>query len=80
MKRTIVILTMIFAAAFSGCSGNKAKELFETAQFEELQNNLDHARLLYQEIITKYPDSECAKQAEDRLTVLQKNINHPARR
>ena len=58
--------------AVSGCSDKRAQELFETAELEELQNNQDHARQLYQEIVKKYPDSEHAKNAEERLSALQK--------
>ena len=46
--------------------------MFETAQFEERQNNPAHARELYQEILTKYPQSPYAKQAEERLRALDK--------
>ncbi len=42
-----------------------------TAQFEERQNNLTHAKELYQEILAKYPDSEYAKAASSRLAALQ---------
>ena len=73
MKHFILILMIIFALGISGCSGNKAEELFETAKLEELQNNPEHASQLYQEIIGKYPESEYAKKAEDRLSALQKN-------
>ena len=73
MKHFILILMIIFALGISGCSGNKAEELFETAKLEELQSNPEHASQLYQEIIEKYPESEYAKKAEDRLSALQKN-------
>ena len=56
----------------SSCAGNQAEELFKTAQFEELQKNREHARQLYGEIIRKYPGSEYAKKAEDRLADLGK--------
>jgi TolA-binding protein len=69
MKR-IVVLGMVLTALLGACSGDKSKELFETAQFEEKQNNQEHARKLYQEIVAKYPNSAAAKQAEERLTVL----------
>ncbi len=46
---------MILALAFSSCSEKKAKEIFEVAQFEELQKNQEHAVQLYEEIIKKYP-------------------------
>jgi hypothetical protein len=55
MKLRILVLIACLGLALAGCSGNGAKELFETAQFEELQNNQEHARQLYEEIIKKYP-------------------------
>ena len=73
MRRIILILTMILALAFLGCSEKKAKELFETAQFEELQKNQVHARQLYEEIINKYPKTDYAKKAEERLSLLKEN-------
>jgi TolA-binding protein len=71
MKRTILVFMMAFALAFSGCSEKKAKELFETAQFEELQKNQVHAKQLYEEIINEYPKTDYAKKAEERLSVLK---------
>ncbi len=67
MKRLAMLCMVLIMAA---CSTDKSKELFETAQFEEKQNNREHARQLYQEIVTKYPKSPLAKQAEERLTAL----------
>jgi outer membrane protein assembly factor BamD (BamD/ComL family) len=63
---------IVIPVFFSGCSDNKAEEFFETAQFEELQNNREHAIQLYEEIIEKYPESEYAKKAQDRLLTLKK--------
>ena len=71
MKRIILTLMMICSLAVSGCSGNSAKELFETAKLEELQNNQEHAGQLYEQIIKKYPNSEYAKSAQERLSALQ---------
>jgi TolA-binding protein len=56
----------------SGCAGDKGKELFETAQFEEKQNNREHALQLYEEIVRKYPQSDFAKKSAERLSSLQK--------
>jgi len=69
MKR-LVLLAMVLMGLFAGCAGDKSKELFETAQFEEKQNNREHALKLYQEIVTKYPDSPLAKQAQERVAAL----------
>jgi TolA-binding protein len=68
MKRMLpAVICAVLALA--GCS-DRAQELFETAQFEEKQNNRDHARQLYEQIVTDYPDSEQARQAKERLTQL----------
>ena len=69
MKR-LMVLGLMLMAFLGGCSSDKSKELLETAQFEEKQNNNEHARKLYEEIVTKYPDSPAAKQAQERLNAL----------
>jgi len=69
MKR-LVVLGMVLIGLLGACAGDKSQELFETAQFEEKQNNREHARQLYLEVITKYPGSPLAKQAEQRLAAL----------
>jgi outer membrane protein assembly factor BamD (BamD/ComL family) len=71
MKRLILISLSIIILAFSSCSGKRAQETYETAQFEELQKNFVHARKLYQEIVTKYPQSEYAAKAAERLKALE---------
>jgi len=50
--------------------GGGAKELLDTAEFEELQRNTTHARELYQEIVQKHPDSPEAAKAKARLQAL----------
>lgn len=65
MRRIMAILLLSLLAA--GCAGEKGKELFETAQFEEKQHNQEHAAQLYREIIRKYPGSDYAGMAEKRL-------------
>ena len=72
MKQTILVLMMIMVLAFAGCTGNNAGELFETAEFEELQKNSIHAAELYKEILEKHPDSKYAQKARERLKVLEK--------
>ena len=59
----------------AGC-GESPQQMFETAQFEELQNNQKHARELYERIIQKHPDSEFAKKAALRLAKLQSKPGH----
>lgn len=67
---TVVFMLAVFAA-FPACSGTGGKELFDTAKFEEVQNNKEHARELYEEVVKKYPKSEYARQAEERLKELK---------
>lgn len=61
----VLLLSMTFA-----CSGDKAKELFETAEFEERQMNLPHAKQLYEEVIRQYPSSKEAEMARTRLSAI----------
>jgi TolA-binding protein len=53
-----------------GCS-DKAKDLFETAVFEENQNNIPHAREIYEELIRAHPSSKQAELAKARLADLK---------
>lgn len=71
MKQVLVILSLALAIALSACTGNGDKELFETAKFEEVQNNKEHAKELYEEIVKKYPKSEYARKAVERLKELK---------
>lgn len=54
-----------------GC-GDKSKDLYDTAQLEEKQNNRPHATKLYRQIVEEYPDSPYANQAKTRLAELEK--------
>ena len=54
-----------------GC-GDKAKDLYDTAQLEEKQNNRPHATKLYRQIVEEHPDSPYANQAKTRLAELEK--------
>ena len=71
MRRIISVLMIIFVLVLTGCSEKKAQELFEIAQFEELQKNQKHARELYEEIVKKYPETDYARKAEERLSALK---------
>jgi TolA-binding protein len=74
MMRCLKILIIILALALvlAACSGNKASELYETAKFEELQNNREHAVQLYEQIIAEYPSSDYAVKAKDRINAIKK--------
>ena len=54
-----------------GC-GDKARDLYDTAQLEEKQNNRPHATKLYRQIVEDHPDSPYANQAKNRLAELEK--------
>lgn len=71
MKKMILTATVMLAIMLSGCSGNQAEELFDTAKLEELQHNPEHAGQLYREIIEKYPESDYAEKAKKRLSELE---------
>ena len=71
MKCFLLCAVVLINLAAAGCVGDKSKELFETARFEEKQNNREHAEKLYAEIVAKYPDSPVAKQVQERLAELR---------
>lgn len=68
MRHLIGALTLVLL--LGGCTGDKAKELLETAEFEERQMNVPHAKELYQELIRLYPSSPQAQTARERLAKL----------
>lgn len=70
MKHVILACLFVIALGLLGCTVDSAKEMFETAQFEEQQNNQAHAKQLYEAIIRDYPNSEYAKEASERLDQL----------
>ncbi len=72
MRPWIHIGAILFCLALVACSGDKAKELFETAEFEERQQNLPHAKQLYEDIVRLYPSSPQAETAKTRLELLNK--------
>ena len=61
MRRFLAACLLLLLA---GC-GDKAKDLYDTAQLEEKQNNQPHATKLYRQIVEEYPDSPYANQGED---------------
>ena len=65
------IAALALTVLLSACGGG-AKEMLETAKFEELQRNTTHASELYREIRRKYPESPEATTALERLTALEK--------
>ena len=67
-----VLLVLILAMPLAGC-GDGAEEMFETAQFEEVQNNKEHARKLYNRILRDHPDSSFAAKARERLAAMERD-------
>ena len=68
MRRFLVASLLLLLV---GC-GDRAKDLFDTAQLEEKQNNRPHATKLYRQIVEEYPESSYANQAKARLAELEK--------
>ena len=68
LKILFLSLIIICVPVLLSCSAENAKELYKTAEFEELQNNRDHANKLYNEIVEKYPESEYAEKARGKLS------------
>ncbi len=70
-----VLLVLILTTAI-GCASaeDRAGGLFETAQFEEKQTNLEHASHLYKEILVSYPDTSWAPKAKVRLEVIDRKM------
>jgi TolA-binding protein len=63
------LATLALACALAAC-GDSADQLLETAAFEEVQRNHEHARKLYREVIERYPGTPQAKTAEEKLRAL----------
>ena len=72
MRQWAHIGAVVFCMALAACSGDKAKELFETAELEERQHNIAHAKQLYEDLIRLYPSSPQAETAQGRLVLLNK--------
>ena len=73
MRRCTTILVLILSLLSAACTGDKAKELLETAEFEERQMNVPHAKQLYEDVIRLYPSSQEADRARARLAALTKS-------
>jgi len=69
---TRLLLSALCCMLLLSCSGEKAKEMLETAVFEERQMNLPHAKQLYEDIVRLYPSSKEAEVARARLADLNK--------
>jgi hypothetical protein len=68
---TRFMLCALCSILLLSCSGDKAKELLETAEFEERQMNLPHAKQLYEDVVRLYPTSKEAATAQARIAALK---------
>lgn len=73
MRRVFLTCCLLAIVSLGGCSGDKAQELLQTAEFEERQNNFRHAKQLYDDIIRFYPTSKQAETARARLATLNQS-------
>jgi TolA-binding protein len=71
MKKYVLILLVVCCTALTACSSDQGKQQLETAQFEEKQNNKEHAIKLYEEVVSRYPGSPNARTAQERLNALK---------
>jgi hypothetical protein len=72
MKKVLLVGLLVLMLA---ACGDRAKDLYETAQFEEQQFNRAQATKLYREVVEKYPASPYAEPARQRLSDLQESQN-----
>jgi outer membrane protein assembly factor BamD (BamD/ComL family) len=70
--RWVTILMLMTGLMMTACSDG-ARDIFDTAELEELQNSPERALILYQEIVDKYPSSPLAKKAKERIKALKKS-------
>lgn len=70
MGRRSQLIILFLSLALTACSGDKPKELLETAELEERQHNIVHAKELYEDLVRLYPTSPQAEIARARLTSL----------
>jgi TolA-binding protein len=73
-RKTVMAVLVVpcLLVSLYACSDKKSAELYDTAKFEELQNNREHALQLYERIIVAYPSSEYAIKAKERADALRK--------
>ncbi len=63
----------------TACSSpeSKSRELYDLAQFEEQQSNVEHAEKLYEEIVRDYPKTAAADDARARLEQIKNALGAP---
>jgi TolA-binding protein len=73
MRRWIHVGSVVLCVVLAACSGDKPKELLETAELEERQHNVVHAKQLYEDLVRLYPSSPQAETARKRLASLDQS-------
>ena len=73
MRRWIHLGAVVLCVILAACSGDKPKELLETAELEERQHNVVHAKQLYEDLVRLYPSSPQAETARKRLVSLNQS-------
>ena len=73
MRRWIHVGAGALCVVLAACSGDKPKELLETAELEERQHNVIHAKQLYEDLVRLYPSSPQAETARKRLASLNQS-------
>ena len=73
MRRWIHLGAVVLCVVLAACSGDKPKELLETAELEERQHNVVHAKQLYEDLVRLYPTSPQAEVARGRLASLNQS-------
>jgi len=73
MRRWIHLGAVVLCVVLAACSGDKPKELLETAELEERQHNVVHAKQLYEDLVRLYPSSPQAETARKRLVSLNQS-------
>ena len=68
-----IIGAIVFCVVLAACSGEKPKELLETAELEERQHNVVNAKQLYEDLVRLYPSSPQAETARKRLVSLNQS-------
>lgn len=65
-----LVLGLALALSPMACASSEraAQDAYELAQFEQKQGNMDHARKLYQDVVTKYPGTSWAEKAQASLS------------
>ncbi|HEX2055437.1 MAG TPA: tetratricopeptide repeat protein [Nitrospiraceae bacterium] len=71
MKRSLPALFFFLVSVLTACGPDQATQWLETAQLEERQNNVAHAKQLYEDIVRQYPNSQAAQTARARLDALK---------